>query len=92
MGIAGEQHQAVLQIGHDLVHVIFQGGEYLLSIAHLPADVGDLLGDHAVLVAPSLVLSNGLRLTGGNAIQASADSLQWTKREMRQSGSEHQRK
>ena len=89
---ACEQHQAVLQVGHDLVDVVFQGGENLLGIAHLPADVGDFLGYHPVLVAPAFVLRNGFSLTGGNTVQAPANALQWTKREMRESCGEDQRK
>ena len=53
--IAGEQHQAVLQLGHDLVHVVFQGGKNFLGVAHLAAQVRDLQRDQAVFVVSGLV-------------------------------------
>src|SRR5581483_5614978 len=37
-----EQHEAVLQFGHDLIHVVLQRGEYLPRIAHLPPKVRNL--------------------------------------------------
>ena len=47
----GEQQDAVLQVGHDRVEVLFQGGEDLFHVAHAPADALDLVRDqhHGVL-------------------------------------------
>jgi len=48
--VPGEQHQSVLKLGHELVHVVFQRGKNLLAVAHLPAQVGNLQGDQPEFV------------------------------------------
>ena len=49
-GVSREQHQAVLQLRHELVHVVFQSGKNFPAVAHLPAKVGDLQSDQAEFV------------------------------------------
>ena len=49
-GVSREQHQAILQLGHELVDVVFQSGKNLLAIAHLPAQMGDLQRDQSEFV------------------------------------------
>ena len=49
--IAREEHEPVLQLGHDLLDVVFQRGENLVGIANLPAQVRDLQRDQADFVA-----------------------------------------
>ena len=44
-GIVGVEQDAVLQIGHDLVEVLFEGREDLFHVAHAPADAFDLVRD-----------------------------------------------
>jgi len=41
--IAGEEHEAILQLGHDLLDVIFERGKDLVGVANLAAEVGDCL-------------------------------------------------
>src|SRR6202165_5416436 len=40
--VASEKHQSILQIAHDLVYIVFQGGKNLFRVAHLPSKVRDL--------------------------------------------------
>ena len=44
-GVAGEEHDAVLQVGEDLVEVLAQGGEDLLDVADALAEALDLAGN-----------------------------------------------
>ncbi len=43
--LRGEEQDAVLQVRHDRVEVLLEGGEDLLDIAHAAADALDLVGD-----------------------------------------------
>ena len=45
-GIAGEQHEPVLELGHQLIDIVFQSGENFFRIAHLAAQVGDFQSNH----------------------------------------------
>ena len=40
--IAREQHQAILQVGHDLIDILLQGREDFIDGAHLPPNAFDL--------------------------------------------------
>ncbi len=53
-GVPGEQHDAVLQIGEDLVEVLAQGGEDLFDVANALAEALDFAGDlsHGIVSAP----------------------------------------
>ena len=59
--VAGEQHQAVLQFGHELIDVVFQRGKNLFAVAHLPAEIGDLQRDQTVFVVFRFVSRRMLR-------------------------------
>ena len=39
--VAREQHQAILQLGHELVDVVLEGGEDFPAVANLAAQVGN---------------------------------------------------
>jgi len=81
--VTGEQHQAVLQVGHDLIEVLLQGGENLLNIAKLAAEPVDLGGHHSILVrALRLRFGRQLQLPGGHAVQPLANHLQGLQRQV----------
>ena len=72
--VASEQHQAVLQVGHDLVDVVFQGRENFLGVAHLAAEVSNFQRDQTVLVADVFTLDSGRDcFSSADAVQAFAD-------------------
>ena len=48
--VAGEQHHAVLKIGHHLVKVFLQGGEDLFYVAHLASQTINLGGHYAIFI------------------------------------------
>ena len=90
--VTGEQHQTILKIGHDLIDIVFEGGEDFLGIAHLPPQVGDLQGDKTILVVALFRFCYRLRNASGDAIQTAADTLQRTKSDVRQPRRQHQGK
>src|SRR5215469_6206500 len=89
--LAGEQHQAVLQIPHDLVDVVLQGRENLLGIPYLATQVRNLQGDQTVFVATGYMFPHGFTAAGGNAVQGAADPLERPESQVGQGGGEHQR-
>ena len=90
--VGSEQHQTILQICHDLLDVLFQGGEDLIGISYLTAEVGNLQRDHTVLVAAGVFLGNGLRFSGGSSVKTAGDLFQRSECDVRQSCRPDQRK
>ncbi len=88
--IAREQHEPVLQLGHDLLDVVFQRGKNLVGIANLPAQVSDLQRHQAHLVLrPGLL--RGQQISGAGAVEVAADGLQRSERDIRNHRRQHQR-
>ena len=46
-----KQHQAILEIGHDLIDILLQRRKYFVDRAHLPADAFDLRADVSIFVS-----------------------------------------
>src|SRR5208337_543335 len=49
-GVPREEHQAILQLRHKLIHVVFQRGENFPAVSHLPAEIRDLQRDQTEFV------------------------------------------
>ena len=83
-GVAGEEQDAVFQIGHDLVEVFFQGGKDLLHVAHAAAKALDLVGDlhDRVIGGVGVEFADGFRL--GEGVETLADLGQRPKGEVGQ--------
>ena len=88
--IAGKQHQAVLQLGHELVHVVFQRRKNFLRIAHLAAEVGNFEGHQAVFIVARLVVGER-GVASAHAVEVAVDGLQRAEREIRNSCRQKQR-
>ena len=89
-GVSREQHQAVLQLRHELVHVVFQGGKNFPAVAHLPAQVGDLQRDQPEFVVFRFVSRECLGCTRTDAIQVAADLLERSESEIGHAGGEQE--
>src|SRR5271165_1260309 len=74
--IAREQHQAILQLGHELIDIVFEGRENLPAVANLAAQVGNFQGDEAVLIMTGLVAGKRFCIARAHAIEIEADFLQ----------------
>ena len=61
--VAGEQHEAVLQGGHELIEVFLQGGEDLAHIVDLPAQAVDAVADRAEFVGAFRAPARAFRLS-----------------------------
>ena len=84
--------KAVLEVGHDLVHIFLQCGENFVDRAHLPADAFYFGTDVPVLIAAvELGRRRGRNLAGGHLIESARDRLQRSQGKVRQSGREYQR-
>ena len=90
--VAGEQHEAVLQLGHHLLHVVLEGGEDLIGVPHLPPQVGDLQGHQSVLVVAGLAIGKQIGGAGAHAVEITAEFFQRAEGEVGDGGREEERK
>src|SRR5208337_1240916 len=89
-GIAGEKHQAILQFGHKLIHVVLEGGENFSAIANLPAQIGNLQGDQTVLIVAG---RSGVEFAGvarNHAVEIAVDFFQGAEGEIGDAGGKQQ--
>src|SRR5579864_8114785 len=88
--VAREKHQAVLQLGHELIHVVLEGRENLSAISNLASQVGDFQRDQAIFVVPGFVPVKSLGVPSAHAIEVTADLLQGTQRQVGNSSCQKQ--
>src|SRR5579871_290261 len=90
-GITGEEHQAILQLGHELIDVVFQCRENFASVADLASEVGNLERDQSVFVMPRGARAEIALLAAGHAVEIAADGFQRSQSEVGDSRREKQR-
>ena len=71
--IASEQHQAVLQFGHQLIDVVFKRRENFSAVANLAPKIGDLQRHQSVFIMVGFIARNRLSFPGCHAIEIAAD-------------------
>src|SRR5215469_4999599 len=86
-----EQHQAVLQVRHQLVDVVLQCGEDFLGVPHLASKVRDLERDQAEFVMFGVVLSNGVRASFVHNVQVAVDFFKGPESHIRNERCQEQR-
>ncbi len=90
----GVKQDAVLQVGHDLVEVLLQGGEDLFHVAHTTSDAFDFVRhQHHGIIARSAGrrLAGSFRLRQRQGIEASPDLFNRFQRKVGKERSKNQR-
>src|SRR5260221_6133362 len=77
--IASEQHEPVLQLGHDLLDIVFQSGKNLVGIANLAAQMRDLQRYQANLVFRAGFFGRQ-QISRARTVEVAADGLQRAER------------
>src|SRR6266567_2912507 len=80
--ITREQHQTILQAGHDLVHVVLQGGEDFASVAHLFSQMRNLETYFAVFIGAGGRAGQLRSSALSHSVETAVDMFQRTKSEV----------